>query len=81
MHEALLAAGVRSELDARNEKLGFKIREAQVMKVPYMVVLGNKEMESGTVSPRFWDGKQFDALSTEAFIAQLKAECGEQWGL
>jgi threonyl-tRNA synthetase len=81
VHEELLAAGVRSELDVRNEKLGFKIREAQVMKVPYMVVLGNKEMESGTVSPRFWDGKQFDALSTAAFVDQLKAECGPQWGL
>ena len=77
----LLAAGVRTEIDLRNEKLGFKIREAQVMKTPYMLVLGEKEKESQTVAARFHDGNQLPAMPVAEFIAQLKADCGQLWGL
>lgn len=77
----LQAAGVRTEIDLRNEKLGFKIREAQVMKTPYMLVLGDKEKESQTVAARFHDGKQLAAMPVAEFIAQLKADCGQLWGL
>ena len=45
-------AGIRTEIDLRNEKIGFKIREAQVQKIPYMLVLGDKEAESGVVAVR-----------------------------
>jgi threonyl-tRNA synthetase len=75
------AQGVRVETDLRNEKLGFKIREAQLAKVPYMVVLGEKERETGTVSPRFWQGQQLEAMTPAAFVERLKGECGDLWGL
>lgn len=77
----LKAAGVRVDADLRNEKLGYKIREAQLEKVPYMVVLGGKEMEQGTLSPRFWDGKQLDSMTPEAFVEHVKKECGSLWAL
>ena len=50
-------AGIRVQSDFRNEKLSFKIREAQLQKVPYMLVIGDKEVEQGTVTPRYRDGK------------------------
>jgi threonyl-tRNA synthetase len=77
----LKAAGVRVDADLRNEKLGYKIREAQLEKVPYMIVLGGKEMEQGTLSPRFWDGKQLDSMTPEAFVEHVKTECGSLWAL
>jgi threonyl-tRNA synthetase len=72
--EQLRAAGVRVELDQRNEKLGFKIREAQVAKVPYMLVIGDREMEEGTVAPRYRDGKTLDSMSVADFIDLVQAE-------
>jgi threonyl-tRNA synthetase len=81
VQETLQKAGVRVDTDFRNEKLGYKIREAQLQKVPYMIVLGDKEVAAKTVSPRFWDGKQLDAMSTAAFIDLIKNDCGELWGL
>ncbi len=72
--EQLRAAGVRVELDLRNEKLGFKIREAQVAKTPYMLVIGDNEMAQGTVAPRFRDGTNLDAMSVDDFVAFIKAE-------
>jgi threonyl-tRNA synthetase len=72
--EQLRAAGVRVELDQRNEKLGFKIREAQVAKVPYMLVIGDREMEEGTVAPRYRDGKTLDSMSVTDFIDLVQAE-------
>ena len=77
----LKAAGVRTEIDLRNEKLGFKIREAQVMKTPYMLVLGDKEKDSSTVAARFHDGKQLPAMTVAEFVEQIKADCGQLWGL
>ena len=52
VYEALEAAGIRSEIDTRAEKIGYKIREAQLEKVPYMLIIGDKEKEEGTVSVR-----------------------------
>ncbi|MDR0671965.1 MAG: threonine--tRNA ligase [Oscillospiraceae bacterium] len=70
----LRAAGYRVELDERNEKIGFKIREAQVQKVPYMLVVGDKETEAGQVSVR--DRRQGDlgAMSPDDFEARLAGE-------
>ncbi len=75
--EQLRAAGVRVELDVRNEKLGFKIREAQVAKVPYMLVIGDREMETGTVAPRYRDGNNLDACSVTDFISRVQQESAE----
>ena len=72
--EQLRSAGVRVEIDLRNEKLGFKIREAQVAKVPYMLVIGDREMEQQTVSPRYRDGSTLDALSIADFSDFVAAE-------
>jgi threonyl-tRNA synthetase len=70
----LRAAGVRVQHDFRNEKLGFKIREAQLQKIPYMLVIGDKEVESAKVTPRFRDGKNLDSLTTDEFIAFIEKE-------
>ncbi|HYU36160.1 MAG TPA: threonine--tRNA ligase [Thermoanaerobaculia bacterium] len=67
----LAAAGVRSELDARNEKLGYKIREAQLQKIPYMLVVGGREQEEGTVSVRRRSGEDLGALPVAAFVERV----------
>jgi threonyl-tRNA synthetase len=69
----LIHAGLRVELDDRNEKLGYKIREAQLQKVPYILVVGDKEAESGTIAPRH-RGETLPAVPIDALIAQLTAE-------
>lgn len=73
MH-ALKKNGIRCEIDSRNEKIGYKIREAQLDKVPYMVVVGQKEMESGTVSVRKSDSKDLEQMEMSEFIERLKSE-------
>ena len=64
--------GFRVEVDYRNEKIGRKIRDAQMEKVPYMVVVGNRDMENGTVSPRHRADGDLGAMSMDAFAALLK---------
>jgi threonyl-tRNA synthetase len=70
-------AGVRVEKDLRNEKLGFKIREAQVNKIPYMLVVGDQEKESGTVAPRFRSGKTLDVMKVDEFARFVQTECNQ----
>lgn len=70
----LRAAGVRVQEDLRNEKLNFKIREAQLQKIPYMLVIGDKEVEQGTVTPRYRDGKNLHAMTSDAFITFVESE-------
>jgi threonyl-tRNA synthetase len=70
----LLQAGIRSELDLRNEKLGHKVREAQVQKIPYMLVIGDKEAEQGTVSPRARSGQNLGAMDLGDFIRKVQTE-------
>ena len=60
------------EVDHRSEKLGYKIREAQGQKIPYMVVVGDKDMENNTVSIRHRSGKDLGAMSQEEFVALLR---------
>ena len=69
----LNALGYRVETDHRSEKIGFKIREAQLEKVPYMLIVGDKEVESGEVAVRNRRGEQ-EVLSFDAFQAKLKEE-------
>ncbi|MFA6004269.1 MAG: threonine--tRNA ligase, partial [Elusimicrobiota bacterium] len=75
---ALTAAGVRVRLDARDEKVGAKIRDAAMEKVPCMVVLGPKDVAAGTLSIRLRDGRQFNGISEADFIAKLKQEIAEK---
>jgi threonyl-tRNA synthetase len=67
--------GIRIQKDLRNEKLGFKIREAQLGKVPYMLVIGDKEMESGTVTVRHRSGENLPAMTPEEFLRFVQDEC------
>ena len=69
----LEAAGVRVETDLRNEKIGYKIREAQSLKIPYMLVLGDKEAESGTVAVRSRGGDE-GVMALDDFIARVNEE-------
>ncbi|HEX2928431.1 MAG TPA: threonine--tRNA ligase, partial [Candidatus Binatia bacterium] len=73
-------AGWRAELDDRNEKLGYKIREAQLAKVPYAVVIGDKEVESRTVAPRRRGGENIPALPLGEFVARLRGEVAHEMG-
>ena len=70
----LEAAGLRVECDTRNEKIGYKIREAQLQQTPYMLVVGDKEAESSTISPRHRKDGDLGAMSVEEFIAKTQAE-------
>ena len=66
--------GVRVDTDLRNEKIGYKIREAQMQKLPYMLVVGDKEAEAGTVSVRTRGGVDLGAMPVDDFIAKIKEE-------
>ncbi|MBE6962328.1 MAG: threonine--tRNA ligase [Ruminococcaceae bacterium] len=70
--KALEAMGFRVEVDYRNEKIGKKIREATLDKIPYMLVVGDRDMENGTVSPRHRSGEDLGAMTFDAFAALLK---------
>ena len=74
----LQEAGFRVETDLRNEKIGFKIRELEMGKVPYVVVVGDKEMESGSVSVRARHGQDLGTLSIEGFIETLAISEGRK---
>jgi threonyl-tRNA synthetase len=76
--ERLRDAGLRVELDDRSEKLGYKIREAQVQKVPYMLVVGEREAAAGTASLRRRGGEDLGAVPVERIVAQLTAEIGSR---
>jgi len=67
----LEAAGIRVEVDQRNEKLGFKIRAAEVLKTPVIAVVGDKEAESGAVAPRWRGVPNQPAQSLESFVAEV----------
>ncbi len=71
---ALDARGFRPEVDDRNEKIGKKIREAQLQKIPYMLVVGDRDIENKTVSVRHRSGEDLGAMSLDAFAALLKEE-------
>ena len=72
--EKLENKGVRVELDDRNEKIGYKIREAQLQKIPYMLVLGDKEKEAGTVGVRSRKDGDIGAMDIDEFIAKIAEE-------
>lgn len=75
--DALRDLGVRVDLDDRNEKLGYKIREAQLQKVPYMLVIGDREVAAEGICPRRRDGVQMELMSVQDFAVLLEKECRE----
>jgi threonyl-tRNA synthetase len=72
--QALRAEGLRVEVDSRPETLRYKIREAQTQKIPYMVILGDREAASRTLAPRLRDGTELKDIELAAFIQRLKEE-------
>lgn len=78
INEKLLAMGFRSKSDARNEKLGYRIREAQLAKIPYQLVIGDGEVEANTVTVRRAQSKESVTMPVEEFIAKLSAEVKEK---
>lgn len=72
--DRLRDAGIRAESDYRSEKLGYKIREAQMQKIPYMLVVGDRDMENRTVSVRTRAGVDLGAMSVDDFRAKCRAE-------
>ena len=72
--QKLTAAGIRAEKDLRNEKLGLKIREAELQKIPYMLVLGDREVGQNLVTPRARTGKSMKSMELEEFIRMVKKE-------
>ncbi|MEJ8547742.1 threonine--tRNA ligase [Brevibacillus borstelensis] len=75
--EKMEQAGIRVELDSRNEKIGYKIREAQVQKVPYMLVIGENEVAQGTLSVRKRGVGDEGGMSVDAFLDKIKEEIAE----
>ncbi len=76
--EKLEQAGIRCELDERNEKIGYKIREAQMEKVPYMLVLGDKEQEAGKVAVRSRKTGETEVMGLDELIAKLQKEIADK---
>jgi threonyl-tRNA synthetase len=74
----LVNQGFRVILDLRNEKISYKIREHSLQKLPYHVVVGDKEMQAGTVAVRTRSGEDLGAMALEAFTARLQAEAKAQ---
>ena len=72
--QKLVGAGIRAEDDCRSEKLGYKIREAQMQKIPYMLVVGDRDMENGTVSVRTRKGEDLGAMTMDAFLSKCLSE-------
>jgi len=65
---------IRTEVDSRNEKLSLKIREGVVKKVPYMVIVGKKEMEKKTLTVRMRDGSELKDITVQDLIARIKED-------
>ena len=74
INDKLFELGYRTQLDDRNEKIGKKIREAQVQKVPFMLIVGEKEEEAGTVAVRQRHGGDLGAMTLDAFIARMQKD-------
>ena len=75
--QRLRAAGIRVEQDARNEKLNYKIREAQLKKIPFMLIIGDRERDTGTVTVRQKDGSNLDPMTPDEFVTMVKEICNE----
>ena len=81
LHTTLRKSGIRVEKDLRNEKLNYKIREAQFAKIPYMLIIGDKEKENRTITVRLRDGKNLPAMTIQEFVDKIQSECREARGI
>jgi threonyl-tRNA synthetase len=81
VYTRLRKAGIRVEKDLRNEKLNYKIREAQMAKIPYMLIIGDKEKEKQTVTLRLRDGKNIADMTIDTFATKVLKECLEGRGI
>ncbi len=72
--DKLAQAGVRIERDVRDEKLGYKIREAQMQKIPYVLVIGDREMENGFVNVRKYGEEKSEVVALDVFAASMEEE-------
>jgi threonyl-tRNA synthetase len=77
VYKKLIDAGIRADTDFRNEKLGYKIREGREQKNPYMLIIGDREVQSETVSPRCRNGKNLDPMSVDDFISLVNKQSEE----
>ena len=78
LQKALVAADIRAEGDFRNEKLGLKVREAQLQKIPYMLIVGDRECQEKGVTPRQRSGKNLPFMTVEEFIDLISEECRQR---
>lgn len=78
LNEKMVERGIRAEVDSRNEKIGYKIREGQVEKIPYMLIIGDREVENGTVAVRKRGEGDKGAIAVEEFITLVKEEIREK---
>src|SRR5699024_197109 len=78
--DKLKRAGIRVHVDVREEKIGYKIREAQTKKIPFALVIGDKEIEAGSVNVRRYGQKQTESLALEEFIQVIEKEIAEKTG-
>ncbi|MGE7758941.1 threonine--tRNA ligase [Peribacillus sp. NPDC097895] len=74
VQEKLKAQGIRVDLDTRDEKIGYKIREAQMQKIPYMLVVGDNEVNEGSVNVRKYGEQKSETIAFEDFVSAIKAE-------
>ena len=70
--------GIRVKIDLRNEKIGFKIREHSMQRIPYQVIIGDKELEEQTITVRTQKGEDLGSLSIDKFVEQIKQEIAER---
>ena len=77
VRDLLKGNGLRAEADLRNEKLGYKVRAAQVEKIPYVLVVGDKELEAGEVNVRLRGGETLGSMSLEKVVALIQADCDQ----
>lgn len=78
IHKTLEQQGVRVKIDLRNEKIGFKIREHSMQRVPYLLIVGDKELENNTISVRTQKGEDLGSLSISEYTERLKAEIADR---
>jgi threonyl-tRNA synthetase len=74
VQKALVQKGFRAAVDLRNEKIGYKIREHTLQRVPFLLVIGDREKENGQVAVRTLSGEDLGVMSLDAFIERLQAE-------
>ncbi len=72
--ESLIKEGIRADIDIENEKIGYKIRKATLLKTPYMCIIGDKEIEKNTVTIRKRDGENIGEMSCKEMMVFLKDE-------